>query len=486
MLQTLPTITDHARELERRMQGPQRHRLLHGYPLAGAMRPRREVSDREVSFDPRSGRGLLVGVLPHPFCNPAVAGCGFCTFPHQKYGGDQVRAVMSAVCQEIDGKVRQQRELLGRPVAGLYFGGGTANLSPPESFRTLCRTLARAFDLRQAEVTLEGVPIYFLKHQPSLLDVMREELPARHFRISMGLQTFDEEQLRRMGRLAFGTASTFRAVVEAAHERGFTVSADLLFNLPHQTLGGMQDDVRQAVDLGLDHLGLYHLVLFRGLGTTWSRDPAMLAALPSNADAEQHWLTLRQQVLDAGFEQTTLTNFERNSFRDDDRRFLYEAASFQPHRFEMLGFGPSAISFAADAGFRSGLKVLNPDDAGAYLDALGKGGSVWDRYYHYNARDLRIFHLTRRLAALEINVPEYRGLFGTDPLRDFSAEFQTAADEGLLEIADASIRPTPRGMFYADSIAALWASRRFHPLAIEQRSADSEPDRRNDNGRGYM
>ena len=122
-----------------------------------------------------------------------------------------------------------------------------------------------AFDLKGAEVTLEGVPAYFLRGKPRLVDVMQAELPARHFRLSMGIQTFDETRLKQMGRAAFGNAATFREVVETAHAAGFSVSADFLFNLPGQTLDEMKDDVRRAVDLGLDHLGLYHLVMFAGL-----------------------------------------------------------------------------------------------------------------------------------------------------------------------------------------------------------------------------
>src|SRR5215813_14195 len=72
--------------LHDRMTKPQRHRLLHGYPLAAAMNTRQASRViREVSPDPNCGRGLLIGVLPHRFCNPAITGCGFCTFAHEKY-----------------------------------------------------------------------------------------------------------------------------------------------------------------------------------------------------------------------------------------------------------------------------------------------------------------------------------------------------------------------------------------------------------------
>jgi oxygen-independent coproporphyrinogen-3 oxidase len=477
------------------MRKPQRHRLLHGYPLAAAMRHREPGQPAEdVLFDPHAGRDLLVGVLPHPFCNPAVTGCGFCTFPHERYHAARAAEVVEHVVQEIDGLLARQPALARRRVAALYIGGGTANLTPAGPFRRLCRRLAAAFDLSGAEVTLEGVPAYFVHREPLLADVLREEVPARHFRLSMGVQTFDEGQLRQMGRLAFGTADTFARVVEQAHAYGFTVSADLLFDLPGQSLGEMVQDVEQAVRLGLDHLGLYHLVLFRGLGTAWSRDPAMLAGLPTNEQAADNWLALRELLLGRGFVQTTLTNFEQARHHGSERRFVYEEHSFRPDHFDMVGFGPGAISFAAGRAFADGLKVVNPDNSGAYVAAVRRGQPPGDRFFANDPTDLRIFYLTRRLAALEIDPREYARLFRTGPLTDFAGEFGALLEEGLVEVTPTAIRPTPRGMFYADSVAALFAWRQIaarrgsgwpRPLTL---LTDHAGGRRpiNDNGHGHM
>ncbi len=475
---TLPAHEDDWQVLRERMRKPQRHRLLHGYPLAAAMRPRDAHAPAE--FDPGPGRGLLVGVLPHPFCNPAVTGCGFCTFPHEAYNAPGAIAVVEHVLREIDLRINRQPALHRRKVTGLYFGGGTANLTPADSFRKLCRHLAAAFDLSDAEVTLEGVPAYFVKRQPLLVDILRAELPARHYRLSMGIQTFDEEQLRRMGRLAFGNAATFQQVVELAHSRGFTVSGDLLFNLPGQTLDQMRDDLARADAIGLDHLGLYHLVLFRGLGTAWSRDADMLASLPSNEQAADHWLALRSDLLARGFRQTTLTNFERAAFTGDARRFLYEECSFQADRYDMIGFGPSAISCVGEWDLGLALKVLNPDGAAAYRAAVSAGQQVWDRYFLYGPHDLQVFHLTRRVAALSIDRRKYRQLFGSDPVNDFSREWAALVAENLVDIDADTIRPTPRGMFYGDSIAALLAWRQVRAMRSPATS------HRNDNGRGHM
>ena len=109
------------------------------------------------------------------------------------------------------------------------------------------------------------MPAYFLNRKPLLLDILSEELAARCFRISMGVQTFSQTRLEQMGRLAFGGPEVFADVAENAHARGMTASADLLFNLPGQSLSEMKDDVSQAVNLGLDQICLYHLVLFRGM-----------------------------------------------------------------------------------------------------------------------------------------------------------------------------------------------------------------------------
>jgi oxygen-independent coproporphyrinogen-3 oxidase len=467
----LPSLV--ADEVRKRLSSPQRHRLLHGYPMRPLMRPL--SADRSVNAWrrlPQPDRDLLVGVLPHPFCNPAVKGCGFCTFPHESYRADKGEAVVADVVREIDGFVRSHRGWRGRKVHALYFGGGTANLTPAGAFRSLCEKMSREFDLSGAEITLEGVPAYFLVRKPLLIDLLGEAAPARHYRLSMGLQTFDEGQVRRMGRSAFGSPADFREVVRQGHARGFTVSGDLLFNLPGQTLGQMRDDVRKAIDIGLDHLGLYHLVMFDGLGTEWSGDAGLLARLPGNSEAVEHWLALREMLLGNGFHQTTLTNFERVAFRGSDRRFLYEESAFRPERFDMLGFGPSAFSLIGGRRFASTVKTLNPESSSAYSASV-QAGRPWESAFVFGPQDLKILYLTRKIATLGVDRSAYRGQFGTDCVEDFSLEFGELLERGLLEATDAEVRLTPRGMFYADTVAGLLAWRRVRAFRLAHLAGES-------------
>jgi coproporphyrinogen III oxidase-like Fe-S oxidoreductase len=459
-------------EARRRMARPQRHRLLHGYPMRPVMETRLDDSELVTTLNP--ARELLVGILPHPFCNPAVRGCGFCTFPHEAFSKAKASEVVSAVCRELQAAAALYA-LGGRMVKALYFGGGTANLTPADSFRDLCRAVVSIFDLSQAEISLEGVPAYFINREPRLLDILRAEIPARHFRISMGMQTFDEGRLAQMGRTAYGNEDTFRNVVRYAHDCGATVSGDLLFNLPGQSLGEMREDVRRAVGIGLDQICLYHLVMHSTLGTEWAADPALLAGLPTNERACDNWRALREMTIGAGYTQTTLTNFERSALVGTDQGYLYEVCGKRPEGHDMLGFGPSGISVVRDKWGRF-TKRANPEAAEAYRGRVA-GSSIlpWEVYFEYEYLDEKILHLTRRIVTLGIERSAYRLVFhGSDPLKDFGDLFDALIGEGLIE--DGTLNVTPKGMFYADTIAGLFAWRRIKQIE----------NRRNDSLRSFM
>jgi len=476
--------------LHHRMSKPQRHRLLHGFPLAAAMpfasdEVRKMCDATDERFAPRHhpDRELLVGVLPHSFCNPKITGCGFCTFPHEDFSSLKAAAVVNGVIREIESRMTSAPHLIGRSIHGLYFGGGTANLTPAIPFRNLCRKLNEVFDLAQAEVTLEGVPAYFLNRKPLLLDILPQELAARHFRISMGVQTFSRSRLELMGRLAFGGPEVFAEVVTNAHARGMTVSADLLFNLPGQSLSEMKEDVSHAVNLGLDQICLYHLVLFRGMAAPWARDARLLASLPQNETASRNWEALREHLMAQGYRQTTLTNFERCDLQNDSRRYLYELMSFQPDRFDMLGFGPSGISYTEHTVRSTALKTMNPESAAEYLQAVQQGGMVWNRYYEFASGDLRLLHATRQVSALRIDRRRYQEARGSDVCNDYAQEVETLGRAGLLDVTSAAVSLTTRGMFYADSVAAVLAHRQ---LGRGRDALSSQRVSANDNSGGHM
>jgi oxygen-independent coproporphyrinogen-3 oxidase len=461
-------------ELARRMKEPQRHRLLQGYPMLKLMEPQDELLDHErrpfvprrwpapppaVSWSdrlwPGQHRPCLVGVLPHPFCNPTVRGCGFCTFPQEKLARDRMPALLEAVRGDIAAFWQDSLGGGRAAIPALYFGGATANLTPAAGLEAICRELSRAFETRGAEVTLEGVPRYFALDDFRLMRAMTAAFPEATPRISMGVQTFDRAQIARMGRAGFGDRPEIEGLVPAAHGLGFSVSCDLLINLPGQTLPQMLEDLTIAAEAGFDQICLYHLVLFEGLGTPWSEDRSLLALLRGNEQSFANYRLCRKRLYEIGFTQTTLTHFERRA--SGRPRFRYEPLGFQPDRHDLLGFGPAAISLATSRNLRSGWKVVKEQLSDRYL----AGGQ---RRFLFDEIDMKLLFLTRSIAALGVDSARYQEVFGTDVRRDFPEEIAALLDRGLLRERPGQLALSPEGMFFADSVAGLLAWRRVQVL----------------------
>ena len=441
-------------ELARRMEGVQRHRLLQGFPMAPMMAEAPRAPRIEQSKKPL--RPLIVGVLPHPFCVPAVKGCGFCTFPHEALSARQMVPLAHQIVADIHAAIQQYR---WSTVPAIYLGGGTANLTSTPALSLILGALA-GFRC-QGELTLEGVPRFFSAEQLDLLC----GLGLERVRISMGVQTFDVDWLTKMGRQNIGSPEQVSSAIALAQQRSVGTSVDLLINLPGQPTSAMLADIQHAIALGVDQICMYHLVLRESLPVPWAKDPAMLAALPDNSTAFDSWRACRDALLEAGYIQRTLTNFERGDL-PSTHRFRYEAHSFRPHTCDALGFGPQAISGLNFGTTTTPLKWLNPAGAEGFLE---RARSV-DRIYVYEPFEDALMQLTRGLALLEVAIDE--GALATHHSA-FAPELERLEEAGLITRSDAVLRLTTSGMFYADSVAGLLAWR-----TVQYRNAAglNEPD----------
>lgn len=394
-------------------------------------------------------RDLIVGVIPHTQCVPRSAACGFCTFPHDPANKPSRLRMLEAVCRDVEA-VTAHEALRGRRVHALYLGGGTANLSSPEEVERLLSALRHRLVLDDAELTLEGTPALFEGWFSSHLELLASQ-PVAQRRISMGVQTFDARFLGLMGREKFGDAALVKKLARRCRERDITTSADLLFNLPGQTLEQMERDVDTALAAGLEQLCLYNLVLYAGLGTPWSKDAALVGAMPDNGRAAEHWLALRERLLRAGYVQATLTNFERSDVRGSVKAFRYELASFAPDRTDALGFGPLSLTTFLDWPRLRGLKLLRRND----LSRPAWSGE--DLAYRYDAAGLRLLFVTRSFATTRVELGRYAACFGTALADDFSAALAAVRAEGLVTVDDGAVTLTPLGMFYADAVVSTFA-----------------------------
>ena len=138
---------------------------------------------------------------------------------------------------------------------------------------------------------------------------------------------------------------------------------------------------------------------------------------------------------------------------------IYENGSFEPGSHDMLGFGPSAISYSLRADGQTALKTMNPESSSEYMQALKTMAPFWTRYFDFDLESFRLLYVTRQLSKLTIQRDDYQALLGTDVRSDFADEWKALSRQNLIEIDDACIRLTARGMFFSDTVASVLSHR---------------------------
>jgi coproporphyrinogen III oxidase-like Fe-S oxidoreductase len=448
------------KDLEMRMSKQQRHRLLHGFPMSSGMEPL-EWGD-QLQFEHLAHlaeKPLAVGIIPHTACTPAVKGCGFCTFPNESYNKEIVDRCIKAVCNEINMFSRRFPKTLKNLVSALYFGGGTANLISLEQAELLFSSVLSHFNFeKKAEITLEGTPIRFTDELLELFSCKFQDYTPR---ISIGIQTFDAEILKLMGRTQLN--QNVEKVIKKAQDLGIKCSADFLFNLPGQTTHQILSDVDKAIELDLKHICFYNLVCFPGLGTPWSQDLEILNRLPNRNLNYQNWIDLYNHLETKGYAPITVTDFGKKD-SGNASGYRYEECLRSPERYDWLGFGPAAISSLYHPRFTNGIKIINFDNMDGYTQLINRKRIGWKNAFKYQRDDMIIFWLTRQIKGTFIDPARYNLLFHEDFVEKWSKWLSLMVQYELLLFKDNMWRLTPKGMFYADSMAGSLAVKRVQDL----------------------
>lgn len=248
-----------------------------------------------------------------PFC---IAKCGYCDFNSYALdtllekghaGEDWARRYADALVEEARNRV-EQFSLEGREIATIFLGGGTPSLFPVEETRRVLDFIASSFDLCPGcEITLEANPG---AAEAERFAALRE---AGVNRISIGVQTFDDEALKRLDRAHTGddAQNAFRS----AREAGFTnVSLDLMFGIPYQTTAMAARDIERALELGPEHLSAYELTIEPGTAFHARQARGELNGLPDEETALRMWELRDSALSEAGYERYEISNFAKPGF----------------------------------------------------------------------------------------------------------------------------------------------------------------------------
>jgi oxygen-independent coproporphyrinogen-3 oxidase len=365
--------------------------------------------------------------------------CSFAVVPARPLASELEDRYVRALLAEL----RLRRDVFtGRTLASLYFGGGTPSLLRPGSIARIVGAVGEAF-------ASPGTVETSLEVNPS--SVERSRLPAFRKagvnRLSVGVQSFDDVTLRRLGRAH--RASEVRATLDEARAAGFTnLSIDLIFGVPGQDPEGVCRDVESAIASAPEHVSVYGLTVEEGTPYATAIERGRLS-LPEEDEVVVMMLDLRERLEGAGLHQYEISNFARPGFESVHNRRYWE-------RRPVLGLGMGAWSTdPSDPEAPHGLRRSNQREIQGYLDRIESGveggGDPPEILDARTARGEAAFLALRTTRGLAADA--FQAEFGV-ALRDvFGSAIEELTGIGLLEEnGRGDLRLTPAGWLLSDSV----------------------------------
>ena len=355
-----------------------------------------------------------------PFCERK---CNYCAFVSSVPKSGERTLYLEALSAELYMMAEKCRD----PFDTCYIGGGTPTMLSPSQWRTLAAAIEKNFTFAAgAEVTVEANPNSMSREH---LEVWRN---WRVTRVSIGVQSFNDAELSRMGRVH--CADEARRALSAALSFGFDVNADLIFGLPGQTFRSWGKTLREAAASGLSHISLYQLTPEEG--TPWG---ALTAEELGDGYAPYRWA--QWYLPHKGYAQYEIANFARPGHESRHNINYW-------HSGEYIGTGPAAAGYISDRRYK------NTDSLAEYAKCLKSG-----RLPESESETLPPEKRAREAAVLALRMSsgicadDFVKKYGAENYRSISAAVESFPQD-LYETDCRGIRLTKKGMRVANLI---WA-----------------------------
>jgi oxygen-independent coproporphyrinogen-3 oxidase len=371
----------------------------------------------------------MLGLYLHvPFCSSI---CNYCNFNRGLYDEALKTRYVAALRQEI---------AVAPPSLAadtIFFGGGTPSLLDPAEIAHLIRSCRDRFDLTaDAEITLETNP------ETVDRDKLERFRNAGVNRVSFGVQSFQDDELKRLGRIH--SASRARAAVREARAAGFdNVSLDLMMWLPGQSVETWLGNVDALVDAAPDHASLYLLELYPNAPLKEEMARSGWSLAPDD-DAAEMYLRAMERLARAGLGQYEISNVARPGMASRHNLKYWTDG-------EWLAFGCGAHST------REGVRWKNVSGTAEYVERVTSGADIVTERRVLSANDRleeALFTGLRLTAGLDIEAVGAR--YGTDVWAIFGDALGPFLEAGWLIREGDRLRLTRDGMLMANEVMAVF------------------------------
>lgn len=368
----------------------------------------------------------MAGIYIHiPFCKQRCSYCDFFT----RVAPLKTDAMVAAIAKEL---ILRKDFLKTNTINTVYFGGGTPSLLSAEQFSVLLEAIYSQFSvLADAEITFEANP---------------EDLDAAFFesvahlpfnRISMGIQSFDDHQLKSVNRRHSG-----QQAIDAFHnarKAGFSnISIDLIYGLPQQSSQSWKNQLQQALALRPEHISVYGLTYEKGTPLYKQAELGKVLKVPDDEMARMHLYTL-DVLSDNGYEAYEISNHALPGFQSRHNSSYWNLTPY-------LGLGPSAHSFDGNS------RHWNVASINDYIENVTTGASFsefevltdTDKYNEYIMLSLRTLN--------GVSVDNILQGFEAKISRHFNAILAKYQLTGFLKISGDTICLSPEGVLISNKI----------------------------------
>lgn len=370
----------------------------------------------------------MAGLYLHiPFCKQA---CYYCDF-HFSTNQSQKTELVRQIAHEL---YLQRDYLKGEPVETIYFGGGTPSLLTAKELEILFSAIYKYYPVAEnPEITLEANPDDLTPEKLAKLRL------ASINRLSIGIQSFDENILRFLNRAH--TAHEAFLCLEAAQEAGISnLSIDLIYSIPGQDDEQLRNNLAEAIRLKPTHISAYSLTLEeKTVFGRWASH-GKLTAMEENLSASQFEIVM-DTLTHNGYRHYEISNFCLPGYESKHNTSYWQQKKY-------LGVGPSAHSFNTDS------RQFNISNNPLYIKALHDDRIPFEREVLTRENKINEYLFTSLRTDRGCSLTYLSLQFQYDLMKKSTLYLDKLATEKLVEITDNTLVLTRAGKLVADRIAS--------------------------------
>ena len=320
-------------------------------------------------------------------------------------------------------------------VKTIYIGGGTPSYLDSKYIKEIIEEIRENFKLAdKVEITIEVNP--GTVNKTKLLDYINSGIN----RISIGLQSTDNELLKRIGRIH--KYEDFLQTYNMAREVGFkNINVDLMLALPGQTIAKLEKGLKQVIDLQPEHISLYSLIIEDGTKIEKMLKNNEITLPDENIERKMYWET-KKVLEEAGYIHYEISNFAKEGYKSEHNWNCWSQK-------EYMGFGVAAHSYTNDVRFS------NIDSIEEYIENYEQGNVTDNFVFHEKQTQSSKMkeYMMLGLRKIEgISIQEFKNKFVGNPLYIYRKELQKLVEEELIEIELDKIKLTKKGLDFANIV----------------------------------